>query len=354
MREYAAKRELGGRWREGMFVGCDLWDHARPVECVKFVDHVPGLGRVCVTGGWDGRVFAYACDETATRGTGWALVRRFKGCEGGWVASLIASPRCVVAGGTDGKVCAWTFGSSEPTRVLTQGGSVTKIVFVPNRKGEDDVLVAAASTDGDVVVWDLVCGTRLATLRGHLDAVWHVSPLSTELDGTVTLLTSSRDSTLRLWRFGDVDTDELLDVPRGIDGERVIAPATTWRDHDDAILSMTVSDPPSESCVNVGFRVGVYTAVRDVRRGWQDRRPRRGHRCCVYDVDDVSRDVSRWERAGDTSSDVRDVLRVARGPGGVHRRFKPRRHPLPADSPRSRGSASASHVPVARGGVPRW
>ena len=99
MREYAAKRELGGRWREGMFVGCDLWDHARPVECVKFVDHVPGLGRVCVTGGWDGRVFAYACDETATRGTGWALVRRFKGCEGGWVASLIASPRCVVAGG---------------------------------------------------------------------------------------------------------------------------------------------------------------------------------------------------------------------------------------------------------------
>ena len=122
MREYAAKRELGGRWREGKFVGCDFWDHARPVECVKFVDHVPGLGRVCVTGGWDGRVFAYACDETVTRGTGWELLRRFEGCEGGWVASLIASPRCVVAGGTDGKVCAWTFGSSEPTRVLTQGG----------------------------------------------------------------------------------------------------------------------------------------------------------------------------------------------------------------------------------------
>ena len=256
MREYAAKRELGGRWREGMFSRCDFCDHARPVECVKFVDHVPGLGRVCVTGGWDGRVFAYACDETVTRGTGWELLRRFEGCEGGWVASLIASPRCVVAGGTDGKICAWTFGSSEPTREFTQGGSVTKIVFVPNRKGEDDVLVAAASTDGDVVVWDLVRGTRLATLRGHLDAVWHVSPLSTELDGTVTLLTSSRDSTLRLWRFGDVDTDELLDVPRGIDGERVIAPATTWRDHDDAILSMTVSDPPSESCVNAGSGLG--------------------------------------------------------------------------------------------------
>ena len=143
MREYAAKRELGGRWREGKFVGCDFWDHARPVECVKFVDHVPGLGRVCVTGGWDGRVFAYACDETVTRGTGWELLRRFEGCEGGWVASLIASPRCVVAGGTDGKICAWTFGSSEPTREFTQGGSVTKIVFVPNRKGEDDVLVAA-------------------------------------------------------------------------------------------------------------------------------------------------------------------------------------------------------------------
>jgi hypothetical protein len=171
MREYAAKRELGGRWREGMFVRGDFWDHARPVECVKFVDHVPGLGRVCVTGGWDGRVFAYACDESVTRGTGWELMRRFDGCGGGWVASLIASPRCVVAGGTDGKICAWTFGSSEPTRVLTQGGSVTKVVFVPNRKGEDDVLVAAASTDGDVVVWDLVRGTRLATLRGHLDAV---------------------------------------------------------------------------------------------------------------------------------------------------------------------------------------
>ena len=51
MREYAAKRELGGRWREGKFVGCDFWDHARPVECVKFVDHVPGRGRVSIPGG---------------------------------------------------------------------------------------------------------------------------------------------------------------------------------------------------------------------------------------------------------------------------------------------------------------
>ena len=281
-------------------------------------------------------------------------MRRFKGCEGGWVASLIASPRCVVAGGTDGKVCAWTFGSSEPTRVFTQGGSVTKIVFVPNRKGEDDVLVAAASTDGDVVVWDLVCGTRLATLRGHLDAVWHVSPLSTELDGTVTLLTSSRDSTLRLWRFGDVDTDELLDVPRGIDGERVIAPATTWRDHDDAILSMTVSDPPSESCVNVGSGLGFTRlcatcgadgkiVVRDVATGVV---------CTTLTTSHATSHAGNEQAL--RAPMCATFFEWPEDPAAFTVDLKPRRHPLPADSPRSRGPASASHVPVARGGVPRW
>ena len=86
-------------------------DHSRPVERVEFADAV-GFGRAAVTAGWDGFVLLYLCDENAVRGTGWRLTRRFKGCEGAWVVSLATSPRAVVAGDTDGRMCAWTFGSS--------------------------------------------------------------------------------------------------------------------------------------------------------------------------------------------------------------------------------------------------
>ena len=166
-----------------------------------------------------------------------------QGCEGAWVVSLAVSPRAVVAGDTDGRICAWTFGSSTPARTLRQEGSVTKVRFVPNSGGENDVLVASASTLGDVAIWDLAAGTRLATLRGHAEAAWHVHPLAPNPDGILTVLTSSRDSTLRMWRFDEVDRDPPLDVPRGEGGERLISPASTWRDHDDAILSLAVSDP---------------------------------------------------------------------------------------------------------------
>ena len=143
------------------------------MERVEFANAV-GFGRAAVTAGWDGFVFLYLCDENAVRGTGWRLARRFKGCEGAWVVSLAVSPRAVVAGDTDGRVCAWTFGSSSPARTLRQEGSVTKVRFVPNSAGENDVLVASASTLGDVAIWDLAAGTRLATLRGHAEAAWHV------------------------------------------------------------------------------------------------------------------------------------------------------------------------------------
>ena len=246
-------------------------DHSRPVERVEFADAV-GFGRAAVTAGWDGFVFLYLCDENAVRGTGWRLARRFKGCEGAWVVSLATSPRAVVAGDTDGRICAWTFGSSTPARTLRQEGSVTKVRFVPNSGGENDVLVASASTLGDVAIWDLAAGTRLATLRGHAEAAWHVHPLAPNPDGILTVLTSSRDSTLRMWRFDEVDRDGPLDVPRGEGGERLISPASTWRDHDDAILSLAVSAPPSRSracdkqlCATCGAD-GVVV-VRDVSNG---------------------------------------------------------------------------------------
>ena len=180
--------------------------------------------------------------------------------------------RAVVAGDTDGRVCAWTFGSSSPARTLRQEGSVSKVRFVPNSAGENDVLVASASTLGDVAIWDLAAGTRVATLRGHAEAAWHVHPLAPNPDGILTVLTSSRDSTLRLWRFDEVDRGPPLDVPRGEAGERLISPEQTWRDHDDAILSLAVSDPPSPAracdkqlCATCGAD-GVVV-VRDVCTG---------------------------------------------------------------------------------------
>ena len=239
-------------------------------------------------------------------GVGWDLLRSFEGAHGAWVASVAASSSRVVAGDTNGRVTLWGYDKSRPARLWRHGGSVTKVCFVPCRRetqktnaktpsdkrgkkssskvsplprrpyspashpspppvdrrdddggdgdvGDDDEddddslddsrIVASASTDADVKLWDASTGAPIAVLRGHVDVTWHVRPVfppnRRSDDAFISLLTASRDASLRLWR---------VPVPPKAPAKRrgrTMEEATcvgVMRAHADAILAMDVYD----------------------------------------------------------------------------------------------------------------
>src|SRR4029077_2432087 len=58
-------------------------------------------------------------------------------------------------------------------------------------------LLATASADGTVRIWDPTTGAHLRTLTGHDGEVWSVCPVTD--DGTTLLATTGSDETARIW-----------------------------------------------------------------------------------------------------------------------------------------------------------
>lgn len=84
---------------------------------------------------------------------------------------------------------------------------ILSLEFSPNTK-----LLASASADKDVVIWDVSDGHEIFRLSGHLDAV---SSISFSPDGRV-LASCSYDNTIRLW---DVDEGSFLGVLQPLNNE---------------------------------------------------------------------------------------------------------------------------------------
>jgi WD40 repeat protein len=108
-------------------------------------------------------------------------------------AAVVLSPdgAHLLAGTTGGEVCLWR--PADRTLLLSlpsHAGMVWRLAMAP----EQD-LIASASEDGTVKLWEASSGRELATLRGHTDSVHGVA-----LGGDGYVATCSQDGTVRLWR----------------------------------------------------------------------------------------------------------------------------------------------------------
>ena len=101
-----------------------------------------------------------------------------------------------------------------PQTTLTYGSPINSIAFSPNNP-----LLASASADSTIQLWDLNTNTLRATLRGHTSDVLNVA---FSLDGSL-LASGGTDGTVRLW---DPITETLQ---------------TTLQGHTGAVLSVVFS-----------------------------------------------------------------------------------------------------------------
>jgi WD40 repeat protein len=156
----------------------------------------------------------------------------------GEVIGYSRASRLIAVGSQDGEVRVWDFPGDDfipldlfdpPEEKFVfdgQSGEITFITF--NKSG---TILATASVDRSVKVWDLESGEELLTLAGHGGTVNAVAfhPLGTYI------ATASSDQKVKFWDLGSGDevrtisghSDHVVDVAFSYDGNQI---ATTSRD----------------------------------------------------------------------------------------------------------------------------
>ncbi|KAI8749127.1 notchless protein 1 [Biomphalaria glabrata] len=130
----------------------------------------------------------------------------------------------LVSGSDDATMFLWKPEDSKKpvARMTGHQKPVNEVKFSPDTR-----LIASASFDKFVKLWDGFTGAFVATLRGHVNMVYQVS---WSADSRL-LVSGSKDSTLKVWKvqdkslLGDLPghADEVFAVDWSPDGQRVVS-----------------------------------------------------------------------------------------------------------------------------------
>lgn len=151
----------------------------------------------------DGRSFVSASADRTLKlwdvATGTAI-RTFNGHgHGVWTLALAADGRSLVSGSRDGSIRIWDLASGNTVRALKRDGSRVHAVALAGD------LLLSGHDDGSVTVWDATTGALLRKLEGHLERVraLAVAPLPAGSRhgpaGAPLVASASWDGTVKLW-----------------------------------------------------------------------------------------------------------------------------------------------------------
>ncbi|KAK0108690.1 hypothetical protein ONS95_003482 [Cadophora gregata] len=158
-----------------------LWDAGTGESKGKLADFVPQqLGSSAVEK--DAELVPNSLDAT----------RDYGKAHGSAVLCLtLSSDQLLVASGSqDSDIKVWTKAGMEQAKLVGHSGRITRLSFHPNGH-----MLASASVDSTVSLWNVSTGVMLHSLRGHTDGVQDIQFSS---DGNL-LASCSADKTIRLW-----------------------------------------------------------------------------------------------------------------------------------------------------------
>jgi U3 small nucleolar RNA-associated protein 21 len=98
--------------------------------------------------------------------------------------------RYLVSGGLDGMLKVWSLKTRKLVREMSLGSKISKLTFHPNT-----CLVAVACDDLSIRICDIESGSIVRRFKGHVD---RITDMQFSQDCRW-LLTSSMDSTFRIW-----------------------------------------------------------------------------------------------------------------------------------------------------------
>ena len=224
-----------------------LWDLEAQSVLIELEGHDAAVNAVVFLPG-DRRALSASDDGTIAL---WDLedgkiLSRFRGHSGKVVATAVSPDgRLAASAGWDRTIRLWDLENFALMRLLSWRDNINAVRF-----SVDGETVIAGTSDGELTVWRVDDGTRLAAISSHEFAVTGLD--QTADDGVVA--TSSIDETVRLWDLGTAGD------------EAGMQPLTTLFGHIGPVLSVDLSE--DGELVASG---GMDGTVRVWRRGDGDR-----------------------------------------------------------------------------------
>jgi WD40 repeat protein len=192
--------------REASSLGDDRFRHA---DSLIHIAVLPD-GKRLVASAQDGTARMWDC-ETGKE------IQRFYNGKGGyvWCCAVLGGGKEVLTCGTDQRITRWDVKSGESLHHYEQGSSTIRLAVAP-----DGQSFAAVGDENRTILWDVMEGRKLRTLRGHTDSVYGAA---IDADSRF-LVTCGDDKTIRIWNFAEGDSRHKLTAHAGAVHTAAFAP----------------------------------------------------------------------------------------------------------------------------------